>query len=298
MKNIQVIKTSFSYRHSILLVLFAGVLWSTIGIGIRLIDQASVWQILLYRSLSLSIFLYFTILILFNKSPIQLITQNLFLYFISGLSLFGAYSGGIYAIQNTSVANVMLLFASSTFITAILGRILLKEKLSLITFTSIIFAILGVIVMFSGISIDSGDLRGNLSALASALGFSIFTLSLRFGKSGEMLPAVLFSGIIGVIISIFICLSLGLKIIISSNDMNISLLMGVFQVGAGLVLYTLGSKVIKAAELNLLALTEVLLGPFWVWVFLGEKIEKYTIMGGGILLIAILFNSLLGKKRN
>ena len=80
--------------------------------------------------------------------------------------------------------------------------------------------------------------------------------------------------------------------------MNISLLMGVFQVGAGLALYTLGSKVIKAAELNLLALTEVLLGPFWVWVFLGEKIEKYTIMGGGILLIAILFNSLLGKKRN
>ena len=101
-----------------------------------------------------------------------------------------------------------------------------------------------------------------------------------------------------VFISIFICLSLGLKIIISSNDMNISLLMGVFQVGAGLALYTLGSKVIKAAELNLLALTEVLLGPFWVWVFLGEKIEKFTMLGGGILLMSILLNSSLGKKSN
>ncbi len=73
--------------------------------------------------------------------------------------------------------------------------------------------------------------------------------------------------------------------------------MGVFQVGAGLAIYTIGSKVVPAAELALLSMTEVLLGPFWVWLFLGETAIVYTLIGGVILLLAIAGNALTGIRR-
>lgn len=73
--------------------------------------------------------------------------------------------------------------------------------------------------------------------------------------------------------------------------------MGVFQVGAGLAIYTVGSKVVPAAELALLSMTEVLLGPFWVWLFLGETASVYTLIGGVILLLAIAGNALTGIRR-
>ncbi len=73
--------------------------------------------------------------------------------------------------------------------------------------------------------------------------------------------------------------------------------MGVFQVGAGLAIYTIGSRVIPAAELALLSMTEVLLGPFWVWLFLGETASVYTLIGGVILLLAIAGNALTSIRR-
>ena len=71
----------------------------------------------------------------------------------------------------------------------------------------------------------------------------------------------------------------------------------IFQVGAGLILYTLGSKVVPSAELALLAMTEVVFGPFWVWLFLGETIGGFTLLGGGVLLLAITGNALSGLRR-
>ena len=73
--------------------------------------------------------------------------------------------------------------------------------------------------------------------------------------------------------------------------------MSVFHVGAGLAIYTVGSKVVPAAELALLSMTEVLLGPFWVWLFLGETASVYTLIGGVILLLAIAGNALTSIRR-
>ena len=78
---------------------------------------------------------------------------------------------------------------------------------------------------------------------------------------------------------------------------DIAFALGVFQVGAGLAIYTIGSKVVPAAELALLSMTEVLLGPFWVWLFLGETASLYTLIGGVILLFAIAGNALTGLRR-
>ena len=92
------------------------------------------------------------------------------------------------------------------------------------------------------------------------------------------------------------CLRLNLSFSLSQNDLSIAIGMGIFQVGAGLVLYTLGSKALPAAQLAMFSLAEVILAPLWVWLFLGETISVNTLYGGLVLLSAIVFNAILVSK--
>lgn len=116
--------TSLSPRNAGLLFVFsAGILWSTVGLGIRLIDDASVWQILLYRSASLTVFLGLVITVQTQNNPFMLIYKSGLPTLIAAVSLVGAYTGAIYAIQVTSVANAMLLFGTAPFMAALLGLI-------------------------------------------------------------------------------------------------------------------------------------------------------------------------------
>jgi len=285
-----------AHKYGVLFVFAAGVLWSTVGLGIRLIEEAVVWQILLYRSISMSVFLYLVIRIRSGKSPFAQIRRTGMPAVIAGLSLVAAYSGGIYAIQNTSVANAMLLFATAPFMAAVLGWIVLREPVRRATWVAIAFAIGGIAIMVADKS-GSVALMGSLAALGSALGFAVFTVALRWGKTGEMLPSVFLSGLFAIVITVGICQYQGLSLIIGARDGGISMGMGVFQVGAGLILYTLGSRSLPAAELALLSLAEVLLGPFWVWLFLGETASINTLLGGMVLLAAIAGNAASGKLR-
>ena len=285
-----------AHKYGVLFVFAAGILWSTVGLGIRMIEDAFVWQILLYRSVSMSLFLYLIIKIRSGENPFSQIQRIGYPVVIAGLSLVAAYSGGIYAIQNTSVANAMLLFATAPFMAAVLGWIFLCERVRLATWITIVIAIAGIAVMFADKS-GSVAIKGSLAALGSAFGFAIFTVALRWGRTGEMLPAVFLSGLFAIIITFVICLSLQLSLVLNPNDSVISMGMGIFQVGAGLILYTLGSRSLPAAELALLSLAEVLLGPIWVWLFLGETASLSTLIGGMVLLVAIAGNALSGKKR-
>ena len=282
--------------RGVILVFFAGVLWSTVGLGIRMIEDAQVWQILFYRSMSLSMLLYGVIRLRSGKSPLLLAVDMGLPGVVGSLSLVAAYTGGIYAVQTTSVANAMLLFASAPLMTAILGLLILREPVRHATWIAILVACAGIGVMVWGKS-GGAHMAGNLAALGSAFGFAVFTITLRWGKSGEMLPVVFLSGLFAIVIMGAICLMLGLPLILTPRDTGIALGMGVFQVGAGLVLYTLGSKTVPAAELTLLSLAEVVLGPFWVWLFIGEATTKNTLFGGAILLAAIIGNAVSGARR-
>ena len=288
---------SIEQRRGLIFVFMAGVLWSTVGLGIRMIDEATVWQILLYRSISLSLFLATVIYLRSGGNLIKVVKAAGLPGCIAGLALVGAYSGGIYGIQSTSVANAMLLFASAPFMAAILGWIFLREIVRKATWVAILFAILGIGIMVQDKTEGGVALLGNLAALGSAFGFAVFTVALRWGRSGDMLPAVFLSGIFAIFITSSICLLSGLSFQISVNDTSISMGMGVFQVGAGLVLYTLGSKTLPAAELTLLSLAEVLLGPLWVYLFLNEVATLNTLLGGLVLLLAIAGNAISGARR-
>ena len=287
---------SLSYLNGVLLVLLAGIFWSTIGLGIRNIEQANVWQILLYRSFSLSVFLFILIALRSGFRPLQTIRRVGMAGAIGGLGLVVAFTGGIYAIQTTTVANAMFLFASAPFITALLGWVILRETVRRATCIAAAIACVGIGVMvFDGFSI--GQMSGNISALISALGFAIFAIALRWGKLEDMLPAVFLGGVFACAVGIFFCSLRGDAFVLSTQDTSIALSMGIFQVGAGLAVFTIGSKVVPAAELTLLSMTEVLLGPLWVWYFLGETVGFYTLLGGGILMSAIAGNALSGVRR-
>jgi DME family drug/metabolite transporter len=285
-----------AHKYGLLFVFAAGVLWSTVGLGIRMIEDAVVWQILLYRSISMSLFLYLVIRVRSGESPFVQIRRTGFPAVVAGLALVAAYSGGIYAIQNTSVANAMLLFATAPFMAAVLGWLILRERVRVATWIAIAIALCGIAIMVSD---KSGEVAifGSLAALGSALGFAVFTVALRWGRTGEMLPSVFLSGIFAFVITLGICQLLGLSLALSVRDGSVAMGMGVFQVGAGLILYTLGSRSLPAAELALLSLAEVLLGPIWVWLFLNETASTNTLIGGAVLLIAIVGNAVSGKRR-
>ena len=295
MNILLVVLKSNTYIHSLIFVFSAGVLWSTVGLGIRLIEGAGVWQILFYRSISLTLLLY-TVIHLKGGST-KLVSKELFTTpkIIGGLSLVAAYAGGIFAIQTTSVANAMLLFATAPFIAAILASLFLGEKVRIMTWFAVIVAMGGIAYMFADQSTQF-SLIGSLAALGSAMGFAIFSVALRWGKDDEMLPAVFLSGCFAIIITFLICLFLKQSLSLSFRDIAISFSMGIFQVGGGLVLYTIGSKALSAADLTLLSLAEVVLGPVWVWLFLGELASNNTLIGGCVLLLAIITNAVSGKR--
>ena len=285
-----------AHKYGILFVFAAGVLWSTVGLGIRMIEDAVVWQILLYRSISMSLFLYVVIRLRSKESPFAQIKRTGFPSIVAGLSLVAAYSGGIYAIQNTSVANAMLLFATAPFMVAVLGWLVLKEPVRVATWGAILLALCGIAIMVSN---KTGDVAfvGSLAALGSAFGFAVFTVALRWGRTGEMLPSVFLSGLFAAVINFAICLIQDISLTLSLQDGSVAMGMGVFQVGAGLILYTLGSRSLPAAELALLSLAEVLLAPLWVWLFLNETASLNTLIGGAVLLAAIMGNAISGKRR-
>ncbi|MEM7424723.1 MAG: DMT family transporter [Pseudomonadota bacterium] len=287
---------AIDYRRGLLCVVAAGTLWSTVGLGIRLIENAAVWQILLYRSCSLTPFLFMVLWFRSGGHPLARVRRAGWPAVIGGLALVAAYAGGIIALQTTTVANAMLLFASAPFFTAGLGWLVLGESVRRATAIAILIAILGIGIMVSQ-DFSAGALVGNLAALGSALGFAVFTVALRWRKSEDMMPSVFLSGIFAIVITGSICAMRGLPFVLTANDAAIALMMGVFQVGAGLVLYTIGSKTVPAAELALLSLAEVVLGPLWVWMFLGETAGLYTLIGGAVLLAAIAGNALSGLRR-
>ena len=288
--------TALSYRHGVILVLLAGVFWSTMGLGIRYIEAAIVWQILFSRSLALAPFLFLVVPVRSGGRPLPVIRKVGLAGVVGGLGLVIAFAGGIFALQTTTVANAMFLFAVAPFIVALLSWLILREAVRKATWIAMAIAVTGISIMvWEGISL--GQFRGNAAALLSALGFAVFTIALRWRKLDDMMPTVFLAGIFAIITSGLVCYSASYTLVISLNDILISLSLGVFQVGTGLAVYTIGSKVVPAAELALLSMSEVVLGPFWVWIVLGETVAPYTLMGGAVLLSALAGNALSGIRR-
>jgi len=283
-------------KVAIPVVLIAGLLWSFGPYVVRHIDEAQQvpWQYLFTRGIVI-----FTILNLF----LYLEEGNEFLEnykkvgvsgLIGGVGLGIAMISFIYSITNTSAAVTLLCLAAMPFITALLGFMFLKETISVNVWVSISIAAIGILIM----AIDNtgqNTILGLVFGLLSSVGFAVFSITLRWRKETPKFTTVAVAGL-------FCCIFSGIMIIV--NDLNF-LSTGknhaLFAthgtlVCLGLILYSIGSKHIPAAELTLLSLTEVIGGIFWVWLPLlgvNEIPTQSTVIGGFFIFLSIIYYSLI-----
>jgi drug/metabolite transporter (DMT)-like permease len=143
----------------------------------------------------------------------------------------------------------------------------------------------------------AGAAAGNIAALLSALGFAAFTITLRWGRLEDMMPAVVLGGVFSMIVAAVVLQVTGQPLGVPLHDIGIAMAMGALQLATGMALYTLGSRVIPAAELTLLSMVEVLLAPIWVWALMGETASVGTFVGGAVLMAAVAGNALSGMRR-
>lgn len=290
------IGSNVTYRQGVALVLTAGACWSIMGLVVRLMEAATAWQILFYRSLSLGVFLFLVLAIRGRGHPLRVMRRAGLSSVLGALALVLAFCGSIFAIRNTTVANAMFLFASAPFMAAGLGLLILKESVRRATWIAMAVGGLGVVLMVAeGISL--GHFFGNAAAVGSALGFALFTVALRWQHKEDMLPAVCLGGFMTALVAGAMCLASEPGLTVSPHDLLLACLLGIGQLGLGMTLFTYGSKAVPAAELALLAMSEVVLGPLWVWLALGETAGLWTLIGGAILLAAIAGNAVSGLRR-
>jgi drug/metabolite transporter (DMT)-like permease len=284
-----------TYGRGVALVLMAGSLWSLMGLGLRQIDAASVWQILFWRSVGMLPVLVAVIWWTSGGRPFIAIRNVGIAGALGGLSLVLAFAGAIYAIQTTTIANAVFLFSASPFVAALLGWMLLGERVRASTWAAIGLAAVGMYLMVRE-GMAMGALAGNIAALLSAVGFGAFSVALRWGRVGDMLPVALLGGLFSVALAGTVLALRGEPIAPSGWDIGVSLSIGALILALGMVVYTAASKAVPAAELTLLSLIEVLLGPLWVWLLLGETASAATFVGGGVLLAAVAVNAVMGAR--
>ena len=286
-------------KLSIPVVVFAGLLWSFGPLVVRNIDDPGLilWQYLFARGLVifslLNIYLFFDEGIEFYKNYLRIGIAGI----IGAVGLGTAMITFIWSITNTSAAITLLCLSAMPFITALLGFLFLKEKIRPSVWAAIFVASIGVGIMaFDSVSI--GSLNGLIYGLASALGFSIFSVSLRWKKETPKFTTVAVAGLFCCLFSIAILIQKDLNFLSSSKNQGLFALHGTL-VCLGLILYSIGSKNLPAAELTLLSLTEVIGGIFWVWIpifGINEIPTNNTIIGGFLIFMAIIYYSLVIKN--
>ena len=277
-------------------VLFAGILWSFGPLVVRYMDDPHMvpWQYIFGRGLTifilLNLYLYFEEGINFYKNYKKVGRSGL----IGGVGLGIAMISFIYSITNTTAAITLLCLAAMPFFTAILAFLFLKEKISLNVWISIIIATIGIVIMAWG-NTEKNSLLGFLFGIASSIGFSIFSVSLRWRKETPKFTTVAVAGLFCFIFASIMILVTKQTFFSSSYNSSMFSLHGTL-VCFGLILYSIGSKAIQAAELTLLSLTEVIGGIFWVWLPLlgiNEVPTTNTIVGGFFLFISLVYYSLI-----
>lgn len=283
-------------KAAIPIVLLAGIFWSFGPYVVRHIDQPQLvpWQYLFTRGLVifilLNVYLYLNEGLKFYKNYSKIGISGL----IGGAGLATAMITFIWSISNTSAAVTLLCLAAMPFITALLGFMFLKEKISITVWISIFVATFGIAVMAYG-NAEKNTLPGLIFGLASALGFSIFSVTLRWRKETPKFTTVALAGLFCCIFSTMFILINDLNFLSSNKNEALFATHGTL-VCSGLILYSIGSKNIPATDLTLLSLTEVVGGIFWVWLpWLGinEVPSTNTIIGGFFIFVAIIYYSLI-----
>ncbi|SLM30931.1 conserved membrane hypothetical protein [Desulfamplus magnetovallimortis] len=287
------------YAKALSSVLMAGTLWSFGALIVRYMVDAYHyrWQYLFFRGVAIALVLC---LYLAFKDGNRLIVhfRNIGFSGVIGASgLVCAFVCYIWSITLTTAANTLIMIAISPFVAALLGLILLKEKIRSVTWISITMSLIGISVMVME-NLETGAFWGTIIGFGSAFGFAVFSVSIRFRKDAPQFANIALAGMMCTLLTIAILYGRQETILMPIRNVFLSMLHGLWVAG-GLILFSQGAKQFTAAELNLLSLTEVIGGVVWVYlpIFGIHEIPSiYTVVGGSIVLGAIFLNSTKGFR--
>jgi drug/metabolite transporter (DMT)-like permease len=272
----------------------AAICWSSGGYLVRLQSLDDPWEIVFWRSTFMVLFVLGVLAVMHRARTVEAVRAVGWPGLASGAFLACTFFFFIASLTRTTVANTFVLMSVAPFTAAIAGRWFLGEYVPARTWTAMAVAFAGIVVMFGG-SMDAGQLAGNLLALGVPCFFAAQVTVLRkYHAKVDMLPQVMIAGVI----SIVIAAPLAAPFTATAGDLAVLAVMGSIQLGAGCLLATAASRQLTASQLGLLGLLEPILGPIWVWVLMGEHPGSMTLVGGAVVLAAVIANEAFGAWRS
>ena len=269
------------------LVFLGAVSLSFGGLIVKSFEGSTLWQILFWRSvffiLVISIFLFIS----YKKTVFSALYKSGLPGLVGGIILSVGFASYVFAMYETTVANANFIIQTQTLFLAIFGYFFLKETISKLTLFCIFLAISGILLML-GTSISPGQMTGNLVAFIMPISFAVLILIVRKFPEVDMIPLQLVAGIFAMIIGLL----LSPTVIVSSKDIFLGFLAGFFQVGFGFIFITIGARSTPAAFVGIIMLTEAVLGPFWAWMFANENPPLTVLIGGSIVITAVVIQFL------
>jgi len=278
-----------------ILVILGAICLSFGGIIVKSFEGASLWQILFWRQFFFILIVAFYLLIVYQKNFFVTFYKSGIPGLVAGLFLGLGFSSYVFAMYYTTIANTLFIITTETIFLAFFGYIFLKEKINFITFISILLGMSGVLLIIgSSLSMQNSEqFFGNIVAFVMPISFAVLIIIVRKYPKTDMVPAQFTAGVMAALIGFLVA---G-KLSISPHDLFLGFLAGTFQIGFGFILITIGSQTTPAAVVGVLMLTEAVLGPIWAWLFINEIPPISVIIGGGIIISAILFEFLFSKKK-
>ena len=257
------------------------------GLIIKSFEGATQWQILFWRTVFFLLVISIYLLITYKKSIFKSFYDSGLPGFFGGLILSFGFCGYVFAMYNTTVANTNFIIQTQTIFLAIFGYFFLKEKISRVTLTSIILAVSGITLMV-GNTLAPGQMLGNIAAFSMPLSFAVLILVVRKYPNVDMVPSQFIAGIFALMIGYL----MSGKIHISYHDIFLGFLAGFFQLGFGFIFITIGAQRTPSAMVGIIMLTEAVFGPLWAWLFINEQPPNVVLLGGTIVIIAVLMQFL------
>ena len=277
------------------LVFLGAVSLSFGGLIVKSFEGSTLWQILFWRSFFFIIVVSIFLFISYKKTVFSALYKSGLPGFIGGLILSIGFVSYVFAMYETTVANTNFIIQTQTLFLAIFGYIFLKEKISKLTLTCIVIAVIGIIFML-GDSVTPGQMIGNLVAFIMPISFAILILIVRKFPDVDMIPLQLVAGIFATLVGLI----MSPTITISTYDIFLGFLAGFFQLGFGFIFITIGARSTPSAFVGIIMLTEAVLGPFWAWLFANENLPISVLIGGLIVITAVVIQFLdkfIAKKQ-
>ncbi len=257
------------------------------------LSNVDTWGLVFYRGI-IPFFTVFLGMLLIYKLNFFKILLNSGYY---GIIYIGTFSitniTFVVSIQNTNVANTLVMIATAPMISAILGAIFLREPPDKKTWISIIITFLAIVYIFFD-SIKLGNFYGDILGFITALGLAVGAVTIRSAKTKNLVPAAVVGKLFVATFALFFIESF----VLIDKDLLIIPLMCILCVAIPFVLVTIAPRFIPAAEVNLFFLLETIIGPIWVWLIIKEQPSIETLQGGIIIIITIAIHSYLKLKKS